>query len=149
MLERLQKIIARAGIASRRRAEDLIVAGEVKVNGKVVTELGTKADPEKDSIRVAGRLLRPSERKIFLALNKPDSCVSTLSDPGGRATLRDYLSGVAGRVFPVGRLEYHSTGLILLIRMAFETRRTLPTLQASPTRRTLPARQTLPAARIR
>jgi len=114
MLERLQKIIARAGIASRRRAEDLIVAGEVKVNGKVVTELGTKADLEKDSIRVAGRLLRPPERRILLALNKPDSCVSTLSDPGGRATLRDYLSGVAGRVFPVGRLEYHSTGVILL-----------------------------------
>ena len=114
MLERLQKIIARAGIASRRRAEDLIVAGEVKVNGKVVTELGAKADPEKDSIRVAGRVLHLSERKIILALNKPDGCVSTLSDPGGRPTLRDFLSGVSGRVFPVGRLEYHSTGLILL-----------------------------------
>lgn len=114
MLERLQKIIARAGVASRRRAEDLIVAGEVRVNGKVVTELGAKADAEKDSIRVAGRLLRLQERKLVLALNKPDGCVSTLSDPGGRPTLRDYLSGVSGRVFPVGRLEYHSTGLILL-----------------------------------
>jgi 23S rRNA pseudouridine2605 synthase len=114
MLERLQKIIARAGVASRRRAEDLIVAGEVQVNGKVVTELGTKADPEKDSIRVAGRLLRPPERRILLALNKPDACVSTLSDPSGRPTLRDFLAGVSGRVFPVGRLEYHSTGLVLL-----------------------------------
>jgi 23S rRNA pseudouridine2605 synthase len=114
MLERLQKIIARAGVASRRRAEDLIVAGEVQVNGKVVTELGTKADPEKDSIRVAGRMLRMPERRILLALNKPDGYVSTLSDPSGRPTLRDCLSGVSGRVFPVGRLEFHSTGLILL-----------------------------------
>jgi pseudouridine synthase len=114
MLERLQKIISRAGVASRRRAEDLILAGEVRVNGKVVKELGTKADPEKDSIRVAGRLLRMPERKIVLALNKPDACVATLSDPSGRPTLRDFLHGVSGRVFPVGRLEYHSTGLILL-----------------------------------
>jgi 23S rRNA pseudouridine2605 synthase len=114
MLERLQKIIARAGIASRRRAEDLIVSGQVEVNGKIVAELGAKADAEQDSIRVGGRLLRLPERRICIALNKPDSCVSSLDDPGGRATLKDFLGGVAGRVFPVGRLEYHSTGLILL-----------------------------------
>jgi pseudouridine synthase len=114
MIKRLQKIIARAGIASRRRAEDLIVSGQVEVNGQVVTELGTKADPERDVIRVAGRRLRLRERRVFLALHKPDACVSTLSDPSHRTTLSDFLGGVAGRVFPVGRLEYHSTGLILL-----------------------------------
>lgn len=114
MQERLQKIISRAGVASRRRAEDLIVAGQVRVNGKLVTELGAKADPEQDSIRVAGRVLRMPERKIVLALHKPDACVSTLDDPGGRPTLRDFLHGVSGRVFPVGRLEYHATGLLLL-----------------------------------
>ncbi|HVB33369.1 MAG TPA: S4 domain-containing protein [Patescibacteria group bacterium] len=114
MLERLQKIIAQAGVTSRRRAEDLIVSGQVEVNGKVVSELGSKADPEQDAIRVAGKVLRPAGRRISLALNKPDACVSSLSDPAGRATLKDYLGGVAGRVFPVGRLEYHSTGLVLL-----------------------------------
>jgi 23S rRNA pseudouridine2605 synthase len=114
MLERLQKIISRAGVASRRRAEDLIVSGQVEVNGRVVTALGTKADPERDSIRVAGRRLRLPERRIVIALNKPDACVSALQDPQGRPTLRDSLTGVAGRVYPVGGLEYHSTGLVLL-----------------------------------
>lgn len=114
MQERLQKIIARAGIASRRRAEDLIVSGQVEVNGKVVTELGTKADPEHDSIRVAGRRLRLPEQRTLLALNKPDACVSALTDPQGRATLQQFLHGVSGRVYPVGGLEYHSTGLVIL-----------------------------------
>ncbi len=114
MLERLQKIIARAGVASRRRAEDLIVAGQVEVNGQVVTELGAKADAERDSIRVAGRRLRLPERRLILAFHKPDACVAALSDPSGRATLRDYLGSISGRVFPVGRLEYHATGLIIL-----------------------------------
>jgi 23S rRNA pseudouridine2605 synthase len=114
MLERLQKIISRAGITSRRRAEDLIVTGQVEVNGKIFNELGAKADPERDQIRVAGKLLRMPQRTITLALNKPDACVSSLSDPNGRPTLREFLGGVAGRVYPVGRLEYHSTGLILL-----------------------------------
>lgn len=114
MLERLQKIIAQAGVASRRRAEDLIVSGQVEVNGNTVTTLGSKADPERDAIRVSGKLLRPAQRPITLALNKPEACVSSLSDPGGRPTLKDCLGGVSGRVFPVGRLEYHSTGLVLL-----------------------------------
>ncbi len=114
MQERLQKIIAQAGIASRRRAEDLIVSGQVEVNGEIVSVLGAKADPETDSIRVAGRRLRMPLEHISIALNKPDSCVSTLGDPTGRATLQDLLARVPGRVFPVGGLEYHSTGLILL-----------------------------------
>jgi 23S rRNA pseudouridine2605 synthase len=114
MLERLQKIISRAGVASRRHAEALILAGQVEVNGRVVTELGTKADPDRDSIRVAGRRLKMPMARVFLALHKPDACIAALSDPAGRRTLRDFLAGVAGHVFPVGRLEYHSTGLVLL-----------------------------------
>lgn len=113
-LERLQKIIAQAGIASRRRAEDLIVSGQVEVNGKIVSTLGAKADPERDSIRVAGKPIRLREQHVFVALNKPDACVSSLIDPAGRTTLKHFLGGISGRVFPVGRLEYHSTGLILL-----------------------------------
>src|SRR6201998_1431373 len=113
MLERLQKIIARAGIASRRHAEDLIRSGQVRVNGAVVSELGAKADPEKDRVEVAGRLAeRPAEVKYF-ALNKPAHVVSTMSDPEGRATLRHLLRGLPG-VFPVGRLDYAASGLVLL-----------------------------------
>lgn len=114
MLERLQKIISRAGVASRRHAEELIVSGQVEVNGQVITELGTKADSERDSIRVAGRRLRMPATRMFIALHKPGACVATLSDPAGRPTLRDFLTGVSGHVFPVGRLEYHATGLVLL-----------------------------------
>lgn len=114
MQERLQKLIARAGVASRRRAEELISTGQVEVNGKVVTALGAKADPERDAIRVGGSRLRFPARGLHVALNKPDACVSTLHDPAGRKTLRDCLQGVAGRVFPVGGLEYHATGLVLL-----------------------------------
>jgi len=114
MLERLQKIIARAGIASRRHAEQLLLAGQVSVNGKVVTEPGTRADPERDHIKVGGKLLRFPKSKTYLVLHKPAGCVSTMHDPEGRRTLRDFLRGVPGRVFPVGRLEYHAQGLLLL-----------------------------------
>lgn len=114
MLERLQKIIARAGIASRRRAEELITSGLVTVNGRVVTELGTKADPVRDHIKVSGKLLRPPREHVYLLLNKPPEVVSTLSDPEGRRSLQDFLHGVPERVFPVGRLEYHASGLLLL-----------------------------------
>jgi 23S rRNA pseudouridine2605 synthase len=118
MQERLQKIIARAGVASRRRAEELISSGQVAVNGKVVTELGSKADADRDHIRVSGKLLRvgssESETKVYIALHKPDAVVSTLRDPEGRKTIADFLQGVHGRVFPVGRLEYHASGLMLL-----------------------------------
>ena len=114
MEERLQKIIARAGVASRRHAEELITAGQVAVNGQVVTELGTKADAARDHIRVSGKLLRDRETKVYIMLHKPDGVVSTLRDPEGRRTVADFLSGVQGRVFPVGRLEYHTSGLLLL-----------------------------------
>lgn len=112
--ERLQKILATAGVASRRKAEVLIVEGRVTVNGKVVVELGSKADSERDHIKVDGRLIHQPERFEYIALNKPDSVVSTASDPQGRATVLDLLHGVKGRVYPVGRLDYHSEGLILL-----------------------------------
>lgn len=118
MQERLQKIIARAGVASRRHAEALITSGQVAVNGRVVTELGAKADAARDHIRVSGKLLRvgasESETKVYIALHKPDGVVSTLRDPEGRKTIADFLRGLPGRVFPVGRLEYHASGLLLL-----------------------------------
>jgi 23S rRNA pseudouridine2605 synthase len=114
MLERLQKIIARAGIASRRHAEELIRSGQVRVNGTVVTELGAKADPERDRVEAAGRIAeRPSEPS-YIVLNKPIHVVSTMSDPEGRATLRHVLRGLAGGIFPVGRLDYAASGLMLL-----------------------------------
>ena len=114
MEERLQKIIARAGLASRRRAEEMIASGLVTVNGRTVTELGTKADESRDHIKVAGKLIRPQVQRVYLILHKPPEVVSTLSDPEGRRSLRDLLGGVSERVFPVGRLEYHTSGLVFL-----------------------------------
>jgi 23S rRNA pseudouridine2605 synthase len=114
MLERLQKIIARAGIASRRHAEELITSGMVTVNGQTVTELGSKADETKDHIKVQGKLLQPETERAYLILNKPPEVVSTMIDPEGRRCLRDLLHGISLRVFPVGRLEYHSMGLVFL-----------------------------------
>jgi 23S rRNA pseudouridine2605 synthase len=114
MEERLQKIIARAGLASRRRAEEMIRSGLVTVNGRVITALGTKADEAKDHIKVGGKLLRPEPGRVYYVLNKPPEVVSTLSDPEGRPSLRDLLHGIPERVFPVGRLEYHSSGLVFL-----------------------------------
>ena len=115
MQERLQKIIARAGIASRRHAEELILSGQVLVNGKVVTELGTKANPETDKIEAAGRVVRPDkQRKVYLVLHKPAEVVSSLADPEGRKTLRNLLRGFPERVYPVGNLEYAATGLVFL-----------------------------------
>jgi 23S rRNA pseudouridine2605 synthase len=114
MLERLQKIIARAGVASRRHAEELISSGHVTVNGRTVTELGTKADESRDHIKVSGKLLRSESERIYLLLHKPPEVVSTMSDPEGRLAVRDLLHGVSARVFPVGRLEYHSSGLVFL-----------------------------------
>lgn len=112
--ERLQKIIAAAGIASRRKAEELITAGRVEVNGKTVTELGSKADPERDHIRVDGKLLRGPERPIYLLLNKPRGYITTASDPECRPTVLDLVKSAGARVYPVGRLDYASEGLLLL-----------------------------------
>jgi len=114
MEERLQKIIARAGLASRRRAEEMIASGLVTVNGRVVTELGTKADASRDHIKVAGKLLKVEQERVYLAFHKPPQVVATLSDPEGRASLREFLHGISQRVFPVGRLEFHTSGLLLL-----------------------------------
>jgi len=112
--ERLQKILSQAGVASRRHAEQIILEGRVTVNGAVVTELGSKADFEHDSIKVDGRLLHPPKRHIYIALHKPDKTVTTVSDPQHRPTVMELLRGVKERVFPVGRLDYHSEGLLLL-----------------------------------
>ncbi len=111
--QRLQKIIAAAGVASRRKAEELIVAGRVQVNGQVVTELGAKADPAHDHIRVDGKLLQGAERPRYYALNKPRGYVTTASDPEGRPTVMAFFGGKE-RVFPVGRLDYSSEGLLLM-----------------------------------
>jgi len=112
--ERLQKIIAAAGIASRRKAEELITGGLVSVNGQIVTELGSKADPDRDHIRVRGKLLHGAERHVYLLMNKPKGYVTTVSDPEGRPTVMDLLRGIGARVYPIGRLDYASEGLLLL-----------------------------------
>ena len=112
--ERLQKIIAAAGIASRRKAEELITGGLVSVNGQIVTELGSKADIEHDHIKVNGKLLKGPERPVYLLLNKPRGYVTTVTDPEGRPTVMDLVRGVGARIYPVGRLDYLSEGLLLL-----------------------------------
>ena len=112
--ERLQKILSRGGIASRRKAEELILAGRVRVNGAVVTELGTKADLDSDHIKVDGKLVHAPRHLVYLALNKPKNCVTTVSDPQGRETVMKFVRSVKERVYPVGRLDYHSEGLLLL-----------------------------------
>jgi 23S rRNA pseudouridine2605 synthase len=117
MQERLQKLIAAAGIASRRHAEQLITAGEVTVNGKVVTELGTKADPETDHIKVRGKLINPQierREKVYVLLNKPKGYLSSVSDPDGRPTVLELLPASLGRIYPVGRLDFNTEGLLLL-----------------------------------
>ncbi|HEX5475940.1 MAG TPA: pseudouridine synthase [Vicinamibacterales bacterium] len=112
--ERLQKILSAAGIASRRASEALITAGRVSVNGATATELGTKADPARDDIRVDGRRIRAGVRRRYLLLNKPRGYVTTRSDPQRRPTVLDLLTGVHEYVYPVGRLDYDSEGLLLL-----------------------------------
>src|SRR5271169_540074 len=112
--ERLQKIIAAAGIASRRKAEELITGGLVSFNGQIVTEMGSKADIEHDHIKVNGKLLKGPERPVYLLLNKPRGYVTTVADPEGRPTVMDLVRGVGARIYPVGRLDYLSEGLLLL-----------------------------------
>ena len=111
--ERLQKIISAAGVASRRKAELLIEQGRVTVNGRVITTLGTRADPQKDYIKVDGKLIRRPARKLYVLLNKPRQVISSVSDPQGRVKVTD-LVNVKGRLYPVGRLDYETEGLILL-----------------------------------
>lgn len=114
--ERLQKYLAHAGIASRRRAEELILAGEVAVNGAVVRELGTKVTPGVDEVRLRGKLVRPAVEHVYLLLHKPVDTVTTAYDPQGRPTVLDLLPPeyVARRVYPVGRLDRYTEGVLLL-----------------------------------
>ncbi len=112
-LERIQKILAKAGIASRREAEKIILEGRVTVNGKVV-QLGAKADPEKDHIKVDGKRIPRPEPKITLVLNKPRGYLSTVKDPKGRPTVMDLLGKIKWRLYPLGRLDFDAEGLLLL-----------------------------------
>src|SRR5207249_9085655 len=115
MQERLQKILAHAGIASRRHAEEIIQSGRVTVNGHLVMELGSKADPDEDVIKIDGKKIRPTQRHVYILLNKPKNVMSTSSDPEGRPTVLDYVKGkIKERVYPVGRLDFGSEGLIIL-----------------------------------
>ena len=113
-MERLQKILSQAGIASRRASEQLMLEGRVTVNGATVLELGTKADASRDDIRVDGRRIKIPERHLYLLLNKPRGYVTTRSDPQKRPTVIDLLVGVREYVYPVGRLDYDSEGLLIL-----------------------------------
>ena len=114
MQERLQKIISAAGAASRRKAEELILEGSVTVNGQVVTELGTKADPEKDAIKVSGKLIHLPQNKTYIVLNKPRGFITSMKDPEGRPVVTELLKGVKARVVPVGRLDYDTEGLLIM-----------------------------------
>ena len=113
-MERLQKVLAQAGIASRRAAEELILQGRVKVNGQTITVLGSKVDVERDKISVDGKLVGDKETKVFLLLNKPAGYVTTLQDPQGRPKVVDLLKDVKERVYPVGRLDCETEGLLIL-----------------------------------
>ncbi|MFC5531702.1 pseudouridine synthase [Cohnella yongneupensis] len=112
-MERLQKILANAGVASRRKCEELITAGKVTVNGEIVKELGVKADPAVDVIKVAGKPIK-QESKIYIMFNKPKGVITSVSDDKGRSVVTDYLKEIKERLYPVGRLDYDTEGLLLL-----------------------------------
>jgi 23S rRNA pseudouridine2605 synthase len=114
MQERLQKILAHAGIASRRKAEEIIEQGRVSVNGKTVTELGTRADASVDVIKVDGKRIRVDTRFVYVLLNKPKNVMSTTSDPEDRPTVMEYVASIKARLYPVGRLDWGSEGLLIL-----------------------------------
>jgi pseudouridine synthase len=117
MIERLQKLIAAAGVASRRHAEELIAAGEVTVNGQTVTEPGTKADPARDHIKVRGRLINPAlagRERVYVLLNKPRGYLASLSDPEGRPLVTELIPASLGRLHPVGRLDFNTEGLLVM-----------------------------------
>ena len=113
-LIRLQKLLATSGVASRRKCEELMLAGEVEVDGEIVTRLGTKVDPTTAVIRVSGKRLPPISPNVYLVLNKPTGVVSAMSDPHGRPTLTDYVADRPERLFHVGRLDTDTEGLIVL-----------------------------------
>lgn len=113
MQERLQKILSKCGIASRRKAEEMILQGKVTVNG-AVAGLGMKADSAKDHIKVNGRLIKSSGPRVYIMFNKPDRCITSTHDPEGRPTVKDFLKGVKANVSPVGRLDYNSEGLLIM-----------------------------------
>ena len=116
MQERLQKLIAQAGVASRRAAEELIKSGEVTVNGEIITELGTKADPEHDHIKVRGKLISAKLKRrenVYILVNKPKGYLSSAADPEGRKLVTDLVKGY-GKLHPVGRLDFNTEGLIIL-----------------------------------
>lgn len=112
-MERLQKVMAQAGIASRRKSEAIILAGRVKVNDKVITELGFKVDPDSDEIIVDGRPLR-KQAHVYILFHKPKGVISSVKDPEGRKVVTDFMHGIKQRVYPVGRLDYDTEGLLLL-----------------------------------
>jgi 23S rRNA pseudouridine2605 synthase len=112
-VERLQKVLSRAGVASRRKAEELISAGRVAVDGRIVRELGVKVDPRRQRVDVDGKRV-VAESPVYLVVHKPREVMCTLSDPEGRKTVRDLVRGVAERVVPVGRLDYHTSGVLLM-----------------------------------
>ncbi len=112
-MERLQKVLAAAGIGSRRKCEQIIQEGRVQVNGETITELGTKVTPGTDAIMVDGRPIG-SEKKVYLMFHKPKGCITSVTDPGGRKTVMDFMKDVKERVYPVGRLDYETEGLLLL-----------------------------------
>ena len=114
MQVRLQKIISQAGVTSRRKAEDLIREGRVRINGKTVFELGTKADPDRDTIDVDGKRIEPKQPKISVLLNKPDGYITSLRDPEGRPTVKKLVDKIPIRLYPVGRLDYHTEGLLIM-----------------------------------
>src|ERR671912_444591 len=117
MQQRLQKLIAAAGVASRRHAEELIAAGKVTVNGEVIKELGTKADPDKDHIKVNGKLINPQlkgREKVYVLLNKPKGYLSSVSDPEGRPLVTELVPPSLGKLHPVGRLDFNTEGLLIL-----------------------------------
>ncbi len=114
MQVRLQKIISQAGVTSRRKAEELIREGRVRINGKTVFELGSKADPDRDTIDVDGKRIEPKQPKISVLLNKPDGYITSLRDPEGRPTVKKLVDNIPVRLYPVGRLDYHTEGLLIL-----------------------------------
>jgi 23S rRNA pseudouridine2605 synthase len=113
MLERLQKVLAEAGVASRRKSEEMIRAGRVEVNGQIVTDMGVKVDPKQDAIKVDGRPIR-QEKKVYVLFNKPKGVITSASDPEGRKTVASFFTNIRERIYPVGRLDYDTEGLLLL-----------------------------------